>query len=126
MTEIVGISIAALLLSVFIKEYNKAAAICLLIAAGAVIFLKCASELGEIGSAVLSFSSAADGTAAYIKLMLKVLGISITVQFAADLCRDAGESALAYQCETAAKIIILAMILPLFETVIKIIAGLVT
>ncbi|MDE6385833.1 MAG: stage III sporulation AC/AD family protein, partial [Eubacterium sp.] len=40
------------------------------------------------------------------------------------LCRDCGENALASQTETAAKVIVIAMILPLFETVIKIITGL--
>lgn len=126
MIGIVGIALAALMLSVFIREYNRAISICILIGAGAVIFMKCASELGEIGSAVLSVSSAAEGTAAYIKLMLKVLGITIVVQFAADLCRDAGETALACQCETGAKIVVLAMILPLFEAVIEMIAGLIS
>ena len=56
--------------------------------------------------------------------MMKILGISLIAQFVVDLCRDAGENALASQTEIASKVLILIMTLPLFETVINIVTGL--
>ena len=59
-----------------------------------------------------------------LRLMFKVLGIALITQVISDLCRDSGESALAGQTEVAAKIIIVSLILPLLQTVVKIITGL--
>ena len=69
--------------------------------------------------------TAAGDTGAYIDLMFKILGISIVTQVVCDVCRDNGASALASQTETAAKILVLSLLLPLFQTVIGIVTGLV-
>ncbi|MDE6125285.1 MAG: stage III sporulation AC/AD family protein [Eubacterium sp.] len=124
MTVIIGISLSALILAVFVRDYNKTASIMIMIAAAAMIFFRLASGLSEIFSSISAISSGVETAASYIKLMIKVLGIVLITQFVADLCRDCGENALASQTETAAKVIVIAMILPLFETVIKIITGL--
>ena len=124
MTVIIGISLLALILAVFVRDYNKTASIMIMIAAAAMIFFRLASGLSEIFSSISAISSGVETAASYIKLMIKVLGIVLITQFVADLCRDCGENALASQTETAAKVIVIAMILPLFETVIKIITGL--
>ena len=124
MTVIIGISLSALILAVFVIDYNKTASIMIMIAAAAMIFFRLASGLSEIFSSISAISSGVETAASYIKLMIKVLGIVLITQFVADLCRDCGENALASQTETAAKVIVIAMILPLFETVIKIITGL--
>ena len=119
MTVIIGISLSALILAVFVRDYNKTASIMIMIAAAAMIFFRLASGLSEIFSSISAISSGVETAASYIKLMIKVLGIVLITQFVADLCRDCGENALASQTETAAKVIVIAMILPLFETVIK-------
>ncbi|MCI9111613.1 MAG: hypothetical protein HFJ99_03500 [Eubacterium sp.] len=124
MTVIIGISLSALILAVFVRDYNKTASIMIMIAAAAMIFFRLASGLSEIFSSISAISSGVETAASYIKLMIKVLGIVLITQFVADLCRDCGENALASQTETAAKVIVIAMILPLFETIIKIITGL--
>ena len=124
MTVIIGISLSALILAVFVRDYNKTASIMIMIAAAAMIFFRLASGLSEIFSSLSAISSGVETAASYIKLMIKVLGIVLITQFVADLCRACGENALASQTETAAKVIVIAMILPLFETVIKIITGL--
>lgn len=123
MTFLIGISLSALILAVMIRDYNKTASIAIVIAAAAMIFLKMIAEISTIFETLTSISSGVETAASYIKLMMKVLGIVLITQFTADLCRDCGENSLASQTETAAKIIVVSMILPLFETVIKIVAG---
>ena len=56
--------------------------------------------------------------------MLKALGIALITQFVSDTCRDNGENALASITETVAKIAVIVMLLPLFETVFDIVSGL--
>ena len=123
MSVLIGISLSALILAVLIRDYNKTASIAIVIAASAMIFVKIASDISTIFESLTNISSGVETAASYIKLMMKVLGIVLITQFTADLCRDCGENALASQTETAAKIIVISMILPLFETVIKIVAG---
>ena len=123
MSVLIGISLSALILAVLIRDYNKTASIAIVIAASAMIFVKIASDISIIFEALTNISSGVETAASYIKLMMKVLGIVLITQFTADLCRDCGENALASQTETAAKISVVSMILPLFETVIKIVAG---
>ncbi len=57
---------------------------------------------------------------AYIKLLLKMMGISFLAEFAANICKDAGCHAMAGQIELFGKISVLVtgmpVVLALFET----------
>lgn len=124
MTAVIGISLSALILAVFIKDHNKTVSLFIMIGASVLIFLRVASSLSQIFASITEISSGAQAAAQYIKMMMKVLGIVLITQFISDLCRDSGENALAGQTETAAKIIVISMILPLFDSVLNIISGL--
>lgn len=124
MTVVIGISITALILSLFLKDYNKTVSLILVLFSSALLFFKIVGSIGEITETLKEITDNAGELSSYLKLMLKVLGIALITQITADICRDCGETALAGQTEVAAKIIIVAMILPLFEAVVKIISGL--
>ena len=59
----------------------------------------------------------------FLKIVFKIIAISYISEFTASLCRDAGESAVARHLETAGKLVILGISLPVitafFETVIN-------
>ena len=59
----------------------------------------------------------------YIGILVKMIGISYMTQFAADICRDNGQTAVAGQLEGFCKITIAALgmpvVLTLFEVVTK-------
>ena len=124
MTAVVGISLTALILSLFLKDSNKTISIILVLFAAALLFFKMLGSVSEITKTLNEIAGRAGELTSYIKLMFKVLGIALITQITADICRDCGETALAGQTEVAAKVIIVALILPLFETVVKIITGL--
>lgn len=62
--------------------------------------------------------------AAYLSLLVKVLGIAIVTKIGADICADNGNAALQSVVELAGKVLILAMCLPLIETVVELAGGL--
>ena len=64
-----------------------------------------------------SLLTAAQMPTEYGIILFKTLGICFLAQFAADSCRDAGESALASKVELAGKISIVILALPLFEKI---------
>lgn len=62
--------------------------------------------------------------AAWVRILLKVLGISLLCQTTAAVCRDAGENSLAFGLETLCRFTVLAQALPLLQELAGVIAGL--
>lgn len=123
--KVIGIALVALVFGIFFKQYNKTVALLLVLVSSLLVFWQSFSAFAEITDALKSITSGISEASAYIKIMFKVLGIALIAQLAADMCRDCGESALAGQTETAAKIAIIVVVLPLIQAVLKIVSGLV-
>ena len=124
MIKIAVIVLISLLLIIFLKDVKREFALILTIACAIILFISVAEDFFNVFERIYSLSSGIGNVNSYISLMMKILGISLISQFVVDLCRDAGENALASQTEIASKVIILIMTLPLFESVINIIVGL--
>lgn len=124
MIHIIGISAVALIFGLFLRQHNKTVSLILIIFACIAVFLESVSYLTDIIGTLSGMVSGLEETSAYLKIMFKVLGIALITQIISDLCRDCGESALAGQTEVAAKIFIVALILPLLQAVVKVITGL--
>ena len=125
MMQVFGIAAVCLLLAVFLKSQNKMFALLVTLGGAVLIFLISSDAAFNVFDALSDIEDSAGYTGTYVTMMLKVLGISIVTQVVCDSCRDNGESALASQTEIASKIMVLAMLLPLFQTVIQIVTGLV-
>ena len=123
--QVFGIAAVCLLLAVFLKSQNKMFALLVTLGGAVLIFLISSDAAFNVFDALSDIEDSAGYTGTYVTMMLKVLGISIVTQVVCDSCRDNGESALASQTEIASKIMVLAMLLPLFQTVIQIVTGLV-
>lgn len=123
--QVFGIAAVCLLLAVFLKSQNKMFALLVTLGGAVLIFLISSDAAFNVFDALSDIEDSAGYTGTYVTMMLKVLGISIVTQVVCDICRDNGESALASQTEIASKIMVLAMLLPLFQTVIQIVTGLV-
>lgn len=54
--------------------------------------------------------------------VLKVTGIAYITQFAADICKDAGQNSVASKIETVGKIMMLVIAVPIATSLIKIIS----
>ena len=124
MIKIAGIILTALLTSILLRKRGSEFSFLIVICAVVLIFIIISEDLYSVIEKLADLTDSVSGVRPYIHLMLKVLGISLIAQFVSDLCRDSGESALAAQTETASKIIILIIALPLFESVIDIVTGL--
>ena len=123
--KFVAISMCVLFCSLVLRERNRETALIVSVAGVAILFFSAIGKLYEIVEYVQNISSFSPSVSVYIKLMLKILGISLITQIVCDICRDNGENALASMTAIAAKLIVVSMIIPLFETVINIIGGLV-
>lgn len=116
---IAAIAVLAAVIAAMLRRYHQEYAVFISIAAGAVIlfavFSGVAPVVGRVGTLLSSSGLSAD----YAVILLKTLGICFLAQFAADACRDAGESALASNVELAGKVAIVVLSLPLFEKIVQ-------
>lgn len=112
---IVGVSVTAAVLALTLRQSQPVCATALTVAAGVLLLgasLSAAVPLiGRVGA--LLQSSVVDSR--YTEVLLKALGISLLTQTAADICRDAGETALAAKAELGGQVLLLMCGLPLFE-----------
>ena len=83
--------------------------------AGVLPYLK--EIIGELGS--LSESVGING--AYMAVIIKIIGVSYLASISAELCRDAGEKAIAAKIELGGKLIILAMSAPVITRMLDLV-----
>lgn len=94
------------------------------LAAGAVLLLAVAPKAAGLIAMLRQMGERAGVSETYLAAALKVLGIAYVSDFAAALCRDAGEELLASRVELAGKIFILVAALPVIEGVFQLILSL--
>ena len=87
------------------------------ILAGVLILAMLLEALPQALGQVTELLQAAALPGKYALILFKALGLCWLAQFAADSCRDAGESALASKVELAGKTAVLLTTLPLFSEV---------
>ena len=56
--------------------------------------------------------------AEYIKAAFKIVGIAYVAQFAAEICRDAGEGAISGKVELAGRLMILTAVMPVIFSIL--------
>lgn len=118
-------ALTAAMLALFIKQYRPEYAMLISIAAGIIIFLGALPHLAGIFDLAGEFAVKTGLDSAYLAPIIKIVGITYVTGYSCEMCRDAGEGALAAKLEMAGKIMALALALPvvsaLFNTIMKII-----
>lgn len=121
--KIAAAGVTGALLAVMIKPYKKELAMLVSIVTGLVIVSMILPYMKMLFD---TFGALADRTGIrsdYFVLIVKVTGIAYAAQFACGLCRDAGESALALKIETAAKVSVMVLTLPVLGDFLEGVAG---
>lgn len=120
-TGLIAVALLATTLSVMVKKYNSEYSIFIGVIAGIFILGTVLAEMAPSIKKISELISISGIETENVKILFKTLGICFLVQFASDSCNDAGESSLASKIELAGKVMIITMVLPLFEQVIKIV-----
>ena len=125
--KLFGCAIIAVMLIVVLRRESPDMALVVKMCAGVILAVACIASMtpiieyvGEIGE---SFG-ADESLSLAIEVILKALGVSILAHVTANICRDAGESSIAYYVELGAKIEILILSMPLLLDVIALAAEL--
>ena len=111
--EAAVIGITGVMLALQIKHTKPEYAVYLSVATGVLLLLMAAQRLEIVLESVRRIQDSISIQAAYIQVLLKMIGITYISEFAADICRDAGYSAIAGQIGIFAKLSILAISMPI-------------
>ena len=112
MLQIAGLALSAVALAVLLRQYRAEYAMALGLVVSAAILLALMPVLRETIGPLTDIASKS-GVSQTLGIIVKSLGIAFVAGIAADICRDAGESAMASKVELAGKVAILSLAMPM-------------
>lgn len=117
---ICGMLLAATVLVLLIRESGQAAlAAVFSLAVGALVLGRLVPRLGAIFDVFSGVAEQAGLNSNYLGVLLKILAISYVAEFAAALCRDAGEAAYATKLELAGKLAVITLGVPIIVNMLN-------
>ncbi|MFY9520125.1 MAG: stage III sporulation protein AD, partial [Caldicoprobacterales bacterium] len=84
------------------------------------------SSLSVVIETISNLFNKSNMDSVYITTILKVIGIAYLADFGAQLCKDAGESAIAAKIELGGKILILLLAIPILTALMELILKILT
>lgn len=113
--KITAVGVVGALLSVMLKSYKKELSMAVAVATGLTITAMMIAYMGDVFDAFALLIEKTGINREYFSIILKVTGIAYISQFAGELCRDAGENAIAVKIETASKIAVMVLTMPVIK-----------
>ncbi len=123
---VLGVALVTVAAGRILRQYNPSVGLAVSLTGGGVLLLGCLARLQPLVASVKELLSLSQIDMTFFSLLLKALGICYLCQFAGDLCRDAGETALAGYVELSGKMIVLGLSLPMVRQVVETVVKLVS
>lgn len=117
--QVVGLGLVVAVLAVVLRNNKPEMAVFLSITAGIIIFLAMLGKISSVIEVIKDLSARANLSMVYLGTILKIVGIAYIADFGAQICRDAGEGAVASKIEFAAKILVLVLAVPIVVAVLN-------
>jgi len=117
--RILALCISAALVCASIRTAHPQIASAAALAAGIAALMISAEDLGVFSETIQKIETLAAGNELMEPYMLKVSGLAVISEFASDICRDSGETALAHRIEAGTKLGIAASALPAAAKVLQ-------
>ena len=124
MLSLAVLGAAAALCAVVVRRGAPELGAALALAAGAVLLSGTITALEAVRELMDDLADTAGLSPAVVAPVLKTAGIAVLTRLSAELCRDAKESGIAAFVETAGGLAALYVALPLLETVLRMVTGL--
>ena len=118
-TQIVAFGLVATFIIVLLKQYKSDYAIYASVIAGATLLIFAVSKVGTIINLLENLVDTVGINKEFFKILLKITGIAYLVEFACNMCKDAGESAISSKIELAGKLLIVTLSIPIISTLVE-------
>ncbi len=117
--QIVGLALVTTIMLLILRQEKPVMAVLLSIVFSIVIFTFLMGKMASILSVMSELTRRAGINYFFLSTLLKILGVAYLAEFAAAICQDAGEQAVAKKVEFAAKIIIAVLALPIMIAILE-------
>lgn len=118
-TQIVGLALMVTVFLLILRQEKPVMAVLLSIVFSIFIFITMMDKMGEIINVMKELTRRAGINYFFMTTILKILGVAYLGEFAAVICQDAGEQAVAKKVEFAAKIMIAVLALPIMVAILE-------
>ncbi len=125
MGRIIALGLVGTVFAVLLKKENPQIALLITAVTGILIFGLVCTPLADLIALLRETAEKAGVGSGYFAVVLKVIGIAYLTQFGAQLCADAGESAVAAKIELAGKILMMTAAAPVLTGLLDMVIGLV-
>ena len=120
MVRVAMLGIAGVLLALQLKSLKSEYSIYLCLGISVLIFWYMTEQLGTVLQGLQAIQESLPLNAGYIRILIKIIGITYIAEFASDLCRDAGYQGVAGQIQTFGKISVLAVSVPVLTALLDV------
>lgn len=123
MIQICVLAIAGLFAALVIKKDKPEFGTLIIMIVSFFIALRILSVLGKAVEELAEWESSLGGNITYVSLLLKLIGITYVCDFASNLCKDSGYSALSNHIELFGKVAIMVAGFPIIRIMIDMLEG---
>lgn len=117
--QIVGLALVTTIMLIILRQEKPVMALILSIVFSIVIFTFMMGKMASIINVMKELVRQAEINYFFLATILKILGVAYLGEFAAAICQDAGEQAVARKVEFASKIIIAVLALPIMIAILE-------
>jgi stage III sporulation protein AD len=118
-TQIVGLALMVTVFLLILRQEKPVMAVLLSIVFSILIFTLMMEKMATIINVMRELTRRAGINYFFMTTILKILGVAYLGEFAAVICQDAGEQAVAKKVEFAAKILIAVLALPIMVAILE-------
>ena len=122
--KIAALALTGVLLASLMKSVNKEISLYIILATVIILFLSIIDRLSEVFLFLQDIYDKVTYGKTFFPVILKVLAVAYITDFTAQLCKDAGENAIASKVELAGKVIIFYLAIPILSAILELIGSL--
>jgi len=122
--RIILVGIITCVASVILKNIKPELSLLVSLSGGIVILIMIINSLTSVISAFSSVVSKTNINTQLFSSILKIVGIGYLTEFGANICQDSGNGSLADKILLAGKVIILCFALPIVNSMLNVVIGL--
>lgn len=124
--KIVTIALTGVILASLMKTVNKEVSIYVISATAIIIFFSIIIKLTDVFSFIENIYNGITYGKEFFPIVLKILAIAYITDLTAQLCKDAGEGAIASKVELGGKVVIFYAAMPIMNAILDLIKTLLT
>ncbi|CFX49146.1 Stage III sporulation protein AD [Syntrophomonas zehnderi OL-4] len=117
--QVVGLALMVTIFLLILRQEKPVMAVLLSMVFSILIFILMMGKMASIISVMQELTRRAGINFFFMTTILKILGVAYLGEFAAVICQDAGEQAVAKKVEFASKIIIAVLALPIMVAILE-------